>query len=123
MFKKAYKHQTIKRIKRIWRGTFFGILIGIVSGLGGIVFNFMINFFTGFFTNDLIRYLSMGHSPDMGFLGFPLSRWLMLFIPGVGGLIAGFLVFRFAPEAEGHGTDDGHVEKQEDRLNFATNID
>ncbi|HQK47177.1 MAG TPA: chloride channel protein [Syntrophorhabdaceae bacterium] len=105
MFKKAFNYQTIKRIRRIWRGTFFGILIGIVSGLGGIVFNFMINFFTGFFTNDLIRYLSMGHSPDMGFLGFPLSRWLMLFIPGVGGLIAGFLVFRFAPEAEGHGTD------------------
>jgi len=105
MFKKAFNDQTIKRIRRIWRGTFFGILIGIVSGLGGIVFNYMINFFTGFFTGDLIRYLSMGHSPDFDVFGFPFSRWMMLWIPGLGGLISGYIVYRFAPEAEGHGTD------------------
>ncbi len=30
---------------------------------------------------------------------------MMLWIPALGGLLSGFLVFRFAPEAEGHGTD------------------
>lgn len=94
-----------RRIKRIWTGTLLGIAVGIVSGLGGIVFNWMIKAGTQFFTHDLILYLAPGHLPDFTFLGFPFSRWMMLWIPALGGLISGFLVFRFAPEAEGHGTD------------------
>jgi CIC family chloride channel protein len=94
-----------KRIKRIWRGTLLGIIIGIVSGLGGIVFNYMIETGTRLFTRDLILYLSPGHMPGFSFLGFPLERWMMLWIPALGGLLSGFLVFTFAPEAEGHGTD------------------
>ncbi len=31
--------------------------------------------------------------------------WLLLLIPALGGLLSGLLVFRLAPEAEGHGTD------------------
>jgi len=34
-----------------------------------------------------------------------LKRWLFFFVPAFGGLLSGFLVFKFAPEAEGHGTD------------------
>jgi chloride channel protein, CIC family len=94
-----------RRIMRIWRGTLFGIVIGIVSGLGGIVFNYMIETGTRFFTRDLIRYLSPGHIPNFIILGFPFDRWMMLWIPALGGLLSGLLVFRFAPEAEGHGTD------------------
>jgi len=94
-----------KRIIRIWRGTLLGILIGIVSGLGGILFNYMIETGTRFFTQSLILYLSPGHIPGFSLLGFPLERWMMLWIPAFGGLLSGFLVFRFAPEAEGHGTD------------------
>lgn len=95
----------LKRIKRIWRGTLLGIIIGIVSGLGGIVFNYMIKAGTQFFTGNLISYLSPGHAPNFSLLGFTMDRWMMLWIPAVGGLLSGFLVFRFAPEAEGHGTD------------------
>jgi CIC family chloride channel protein len=32
-------------------------------------------------------------------------NWWLLLIPTLGGLVSGFLVYRFAPEAEGHGTD------------------
>ncbi len=35
----------------------------------------------------------------------PFRPWLLLVVPAVGGLLSGLLVFRFAPEAEGHGTD------------------
>ena len=35
----------------------------------------------------------------------PLNKWLLLFLPAFGGIISGFLVYTFAPEAEGHGTD------------------
>ncbi len=96
---------TPRRIKRIWTGTLLGIAIGIVSGLGGIVFNWAIKVGTTFFTHDLVLYLTPGHLPDFTFLGFPFSRWMMLWVPALGGLVSGFLVFRFAPEAEGHGTD------------------
>lgn len=79
--------------------------MGIVSGLGGVVFNWAIKTGTKFFTHDLILYLTPGHMPDLTFLGFPFGRWMMLWIPALGGLMSGFIVFRFAPEAEGHGTD------------------
>jgi len=79
--------------------------VGIVSGLGGVVFNWAIKTGTKFFTHDLILYLTPGHMPDLTFLGFPFGRWMMLWIPALGGLMSGFIVFRFAPEAEGHGTD------------------
>jgi chloride channel protein, CIC family len=32
-------------------------------------------------------------------------RWLFFALPAIGGLLSGLLVYRFAPEAEGHGTD------------------
>ena len=32
-------------------------------------------------------------------------RWLYFILPTIGGLLSGFLVYRYAPEAEGHGTD------------------
>ena len=35
----------------------------------------------------------------------PFFPWLLLVIPAIGGLVSGVLVFTFAPEAEGHGTD------------------
>jgi chloride channel protein, CIC family len=92
------------RMKRIWRGTLIGILIGVVSGLGGIVFNVLLQWGTQFFTHDLITLTAGSHS-DRLFLGFPLIRWMMVWIPALGGLIAGLIVFTFAPEAEGHGTD------------------
>lgn len=94
-----------RRIKRIWIGTLLGIVIGVVSGLGGIAFDYTIKVGTQFFTRDLLLYLSPGHSSGFTFLGFSFDRWMMLWIPALGGLVSGFLVFQFAPEAEGHGTD------------------
>jgi chloride channel protein, CIC family len=93
------------RIKHIWRGTLVGILIGIVSGLGGMVFNFLLNTSTSFFTEDLISLILPDSLVGQQFLGFPIGRWMMLWIPALGGLISGIIVFSLAPEAEGHGTD------------------
>ena len=33
------------------------------------------------------------------------AAWLLLLIPTLGGLVVGWLIETFAPEAEGHGTD------------------
>jgi len=90
------------------RWLFFGLLIGIVSGVGAIVFNALIRFFRFIFQNTLAGYYSP--RPElMGQTGAPSSavliHWMILIIPAIGGLLSGLLVYTFAPEAEGHGTD------------------
>ena len=35
----------------------------------------------------------------------PLHLWLLLLLPAIGGLLSGLIVYTWAPEAEGHGTD------------------
>jgi len=97
--------KSVKRIKRIGRGTVIGILIGIVSGLGAILFSFLLQTGTRFFMQDLIGLVLPASASGRLFLNVPLSRWAMLWIPAIGGLISGLIVFNFAPEAEGHGTD------------------
>jgi CIC family chloride channel protein len=101
----AAKSSYPRRIKRIGRGTLIGILIGVVSGLGAILFNFLLKTGTHFFLQDLPGFALPPSMAVRLFLGIPLSRWMMIWIPALGGLISGLLVFTFAPEAEGHGTD------------------
>jgi CIC family chloride channel protein len=33
------------------------------------------------------------------------NRWVLLFLPALGGIVSGWVVYTFAPEAEGHGND------------------
>jgi len=93
------------RMKWIWRWLFLGLLIGVVSGLGALLFNFLILRGTQFFLKDLVTFLLPKQLQGTSLLGAPLERWMILWIPAFGGLLSGLLVFRFAPEAEGHGTD------------------
>jgi CIC family chloride channel protein len=83
-------------MKWIWRWIFLGILIGVVSGFGAILFNFLLGRGSQFFPGEL---------HEKSFIGIPLQRWMILWIPALGGLLSGLIVFRFAPETEGHGTD------------------
>ena len=92
-------------MKWIWRWIFLGILIGVVSGLGALLFNFLILRGTQFFMKDLVALLLPKELQGTSLLGVPLDRWMILWIPAFGGLLSGLIVFRFAPEAEGHGTD------------------
>jgi chloride channel protein, CIC family len=93
------------RVKRIWKGTLIGILIGVAAGLGALAFNWMVDTGTRLFIKDLVVFLVPGHNPDRVFFGFSMQRWMMLWVPALGGLLSGLIVFRFAPEAQGHGTD------------------
>ncbi len=93
------------RMRWISRWILLGILIGLVSGLGAILFNFLLEMGTQFFMKDLLTLFLPKELQEFSLLGFPLGQWMILWIPALGGLLSGFLVFRFAPEAEGHGTD------------------
>lgn len=86
-----------------------GALIGLISGLGAVAFFSALEFATHLFLGVLAGFTPAtpageGASPIM-----PITQaarpWAIPLIVGLGGLISGIIVFRFAPEAEGHGTD------------------
>jgi chloride channel protein, CIC family len=105
MVKKFLQSFSPIRMKWIWRWIFLGILIGLVSGFGAILFNFLLQIGTRFFMKDLVALILPRKLQELSLLGIPLSRWMILWIPALGGFLSGLLVFRFAPETEGHGTD------------------
>jgi chloride channel protein, CIC family len=83
-----------------------GSLIGIVAGFGATIFYYLINLVTTYLLGGITGYYppvpaGEGVSPistNPHFYLIPVSTM-------IGGLIAGLIVFKFAPEAEGHGTD------------------
>lgn len=84
------------------------LLVGVVSGLGAILFNLLLDAAKEAFLLHLAGYRPPGLPREGGELVealAPWGRWLIPVSTTLGGLIAGWLVFTFAPEAEGHGTD------------------
>ena len=83
-----------------------GALIGIVAGLGAVVFFTALELGTRLFLGLLAGYYPPGPAGEGAAPITPVARpWLLPVVVGLGGLISGAIVFRFAPEAEGHGTD------------------
>ena len=83
------------------------ILVGIVAGVGSIVFYLAIQYCTRIFLGLGAGYfppLPSGEVSQVAASG-PLRVWAIPIITTVGGLISGLIVFKWAPEAEGHGTD------------------
>ncbi len=82
---------------------FFSVIIGIVAGLGAILFSYLLHLCIEYF---LVGFASF-NPPDPYNTSVPVhySRWALAIIPALGGILSGILVYTFAPEAEGHGTD------------------
>ena len=85
----------------------YSVLVGIVAGLGAAVFYYGLLTFQAAVLGDIVGYVP----PPAGTEGIaqpmqlPTKWWLLLIVPTLGGLVCGAIVFTFAPEAEGHGTD------------------
>jgi chloride channel protein, CIC family len=84
-----------------------GIAIGVIAGLGAVAFYELLKASTWIFLHLLVGYDAPAARGDAlvrasSWFGRP---WAIPLIVGFGGLLAGVLVYRFAPEAEGHGTD------------------
>ncbi|MFH2093967.1 MAG: chloride channel protein [Pseudomonadota bacterium] len=87
---------------------FYFVLIGIIAGSGAIVFHYLCAMGMHYFLDLIAGYRP--ESPAGEHLLLPhtqtlFNRWILLFLPAAGGLISGWIVYTFAPEAEGHGTD------------------
>ncbi|MFV1959642.1 MAG: chloride channel protein, partial [Planctomycetota bacterium] len=87
------------------------IVVGVVAGLGAAGFFTLLDASTTWLLGGMANYhpsrpgleealfdTQAGQSGDM-------LRWVLLVLPIAGGLVAGWITFTFAPEAEGHGTD------------------
>lgn len=102
------KRQT-KQSRWAWgeyRLLFYSGLIGVVGGLGAQLFVWILNITERLILIDIAGY----HPPEPGSMNpEPLigswGLWLIPLATTVGGLLSGILVYTFAPEAEGHGTD------------------
>ena len=83
-------------------------VIGVVAGLGGIGFH-VIGACVQHFTLGSIAHLEVGEAAGEGSVFEPVEGefrpWMLLVVMAAGGLASGLLVYTFAPEAEGHGTD------------------
>lgn len=83
-------------------------IIGVVAGVGAYVFQVASQ---GVMHIGLSRFAGYeprepaGEHPFFEKTDHPFSPVNLLMVMAAGGLISGFLVYRFAPEAEGHGTD------------------
>lgn len=91
---------------------FYAIVVGVIAGFVAILFEACLNLLHGYLFSEL------GNSPvthpygeeERVLVHFATSdagpvKWFLLILPAVGGLISGWLVYRFAPEAAGTGTD------------------
>ena len=99
--------------RSIGRNILLAGAVGVVAGAGAVLFHML----TGL-VGTLALELAAGYDPGApaGESGFfdrqwfthearALVPWMLVVVPTLGGLLSGWLVYTFAPEAEGHGTD------------------
>jgi len=94
----------------IGKGEIVGLLaaIGIIAGLGSVVFHTLCVLGSHYFLDMIAGYRPLQPAGEHHLLPpthTPFNRWLLLILPAIGGIFSGWIVYTFAPEAEGHGTD------------------
>ncbi len=98
----------VKKWLHMRRLLLLAIPTGIIAGLGSVFFYSALDISHHFFLDFLAGYRPEGpggESPLLPPTDMPFVRWMLLVVPTLGGLLAGWLIYTFAPEAEGHGTD------------------
>lgn len=118
-FARLFELRTVSR----WVG--LGLVVGIVAGLGAAAFFVGMEWVSHLVLGEWARFPMQAPAGEESLFGHtaqgPIRWWVVVVAPAVGGLISGLLVWKFAPEAEGHGTDalieafhhkGGHVRKR-----------
>jgi CIC family chloride channel protein len=111
-FKKIIQFITGKEgsinIAHAGKWTLYFVLIGLIAGFGSIVFQYLCQLGQHYFMDFIAGYRPPSPAGEHHLLdptNTPFNRITLLFLPALGGLVSGWLVYTYAPEAEGHGTD------------------
>ncbi|KUH94346.1 chloride channel protein [Mycobacterium sp. IS-3022] len=97
----------IRRSGYIRKWLILGIAIGVIAGLGAVVFYLALDYAGRLLLGELAGYRipePVGDGGDPGSAGFD-RPWAIPLVACGGALVSAWLVAKFAPEAEGHGTD------------------
>lgn len=84
------------------------VAIGIVAGLGAIIFQVLCDVGMHVFLGGIAGYrppAPFGEQSLFTATTTPFHRAWLIWLPALGGLLSGLIVYTLAPEAEGHGTD------------------
>ncbi|GAB6271054.1 MAG: chloride channel protein [Smithella sp.] len=95
-------------LENITRWIVFGLLVGIVSGLAASGFYYLLQLARHYCFSHLAGYAVPAPAGEQLFeagAGLVFHPLIFFILPVIGGLMGGWIVYRFAPEAEGHGTD------------------
>lgn len=94
-------------LRRVYYWLGLASAVGVVGGLGALAFKWLTDEAIAAFWPHLIGIAPATPGGEPSDLVSPgsLHLWGLLLAPAIGGVLSGFLVYRFAPEAAGHGTD------------------
>ncbi len=85
------------------------IVVGFVAGAGAVGFEYLSQWAFHLIMDQLVGYAPSGPHGEAELLHSEGTRqivlWGLIVAPTLGGLVSGFICFRYAPEAKGHGTD------------------
>jgi CIC family chloride channel protein len=99
--------RSVRSLGYLRRWLVLGVVIGVLGGLAAVAFSACLELATQFFLGGLAGYTPP--SP-VGEGGAPIQdefarAWAIPLVVALGGLLSGLIVWRFAPETFGHGTD------------------
>lgn len=97
----------VKSLPYLPRWLVLGSVIGVIAGLGAVVFYEALTFATHVFLGILAGYTPPGPAGQGAAAGSAsyARPWVIPLVAALGALGSGVLVYTWAPEAEGHGTD------------------
>ena len=104
---RTYAAHRVATASYVRKWVVLGGVIGVIAGLGAVAFFEALKLATYLFLHLLAAFdppQTVAEGAGLGSTGFTRA-WALPFVVGLGGLLSGLLVYRFAPEAEGHGTD------------------
>lgn len=107
-FKSPDANSLSARISRAGKWSFYFIIIGLIAGLGSIIFHYLCLLGIHWFMDFMAGYVPPSPAGEHHLwapTGRSFNRYMLLFLPALGGILSGWIVYTFAPEAEGHGTD------------------
>ncbi len=96
------------RLSHAGKWSLYFLIIGIIAGLGSIVFHYLCLLGMHWFMDFMAGYVPPSPAGEHHLwppTGRPFNRYILLILPALGGIVSGWIVYTFAPEAEGHGTD------------------